>query len=180
MPMTSEKSFPRRPESHQLEELSRRFFVQSLPKNWAADRPQNDYGVDVRVDLFDDDRATGLELLVQLKSSADSDGADSETIRLRTTTFNYLKDKLQVVMLVKFVQSENEAYWVLLRDVASPSDANQETMAVHLPKGNRLSSIPWQEVRAHIKRVTDTKLAAARAVEQQLHAQERSASRRPE
>ena len=62
--------FPIRSETHQLEELSERFFRNSLPKNWLCERPANDYGVDLRVDLFEGNNATGLELLVQLKSSA--------------------------------------------------------------------------------------------------------------
>lgn len=163
----NDKRFPLRPESHQLEELSRRFFTQRLPKNWACEQVVTDYGADLRVDLFEGEKATGLELLVQLKSSSKAAGGDSEPIRLKTTTFNYLKDKLQVVMLVKFVESDNEAYWLLLRDVTDPPHDQQETMTVGLPRDNRLSSIRWDDLHKYIQTVTDTKLAAARAWKQQ-------------
>lgn len=75
----------------------------ALPNNWVVEKPPNDYGVDLRVDIFEGELATGLELLVQLKSSQRASEGDSESISLRLATYNYLWDKLQVVMLVKFV-----------------------------------------------------------------------------
>jgi hypothetical protein len=153
--------FPIRSETHQLEELSERFFRNSLPKNWLCERPANDYGVDLRVDLFEGNNATGLELLVQLKSSAKATDGNTEVIRLKTANFNHLRDKLQVVMLVKFVESEDEAYWLLLRDIPTPTQ-DQDTFSVHIPKANRLSAIHWPDIQEYVRAVTDTKLAAMR------------------
>ena len=152
---------PIRAETHQLEELSERFFRASMPRNWVCERPSHDYGVDLRVDLFADNNATGLELLVQLKSAAKPTGGDTEVIRVRTATYNYLRDKLQTVMLVKFVESEDEAYSLLLRDIPEPTQ-EQETFSVHIPRANRLSIIPWAVIQEHVRSVTDTKLAAMR------------------
>lgn len=64
------RAFPIRSESHQIEEISERFFRDSLPRNWTAEKPSNDYGVDLRVDMFELNQVTGLELLVQLKASS--------------------------------------------------------------------------------------------------------------
>src|SRR2546421_505482 len=111
------RKFPLRVESHRLEEISFRFFLHSLPNNWTTERRFNDYGVDLSVELFEGERATGRELLVQLKASAKPSGKDIETVTLKTTTYNLLWDKLQVVVIVKYIQAENEAYWLLLRDV---------------------------------------------------------------
>lgn len=155
------KTFPTRANSHQLEELSDRFFRQSLPRNWTTEKPTNDYGVDLRVDLFEEDKATGLELLVQLKASAKSTGNDTESVRLKTATYNHLWGKLQVAMLVKYIESEGDAYWLLFRDIPSPSQ-DQETFTVQIPKANRLSSIEWSEIQTYIRGVTDKKLAAMR------------------
>jgi hypothetical protein len=154
-------TLPMRAESHQLEELSVRHFRQCLPRNWIAEKPGGDYGVDLRVDLFDGNRATGLELLVQIKSSAKPahGGRDIESVRLKRSTYNYLRDKLQVVMLVKFVESENEAYWLLLKDVSPPSTAS-DTFTVKIPRTNRLSQAPWADVQDYVRRVTVMKLAA--------------------
>lgn len=156
--------FPIRSESHQLEELSERFFRDCLPKNWAAEKPTNDYGVDLRVDLFEGNQATGLELLVQLKASDKSAEGESEVVRLKVATYNLLWQKLQVAMLVKFVESEKEAYWLLFKDIPSPSQ-DKETFTVNIPKGNRLSSASWPDIQQYVRSVTDRKLAAMRVRE---------------
>jgi hypothetical protein len=155
------KSFPVRHETHKLEELSRRFFTTSLPQNWVDETPGNDYGIDVRVDLFDGSAATGLELLVQLKASKRSRRAEFETVQLGVSTYNYLSAKLQVVMIVKYVHAEKEAYWQLLRNIDAPPQ-DQKTFTVRIPKANRLSAIDWPAIQQIIREVTDRKSAAQR------------------
>ena len=171
-----DKVFPQRVESHRLEELSFRFFQHALPNNWASEKQSHDYGVDLKVDLFEGENATGLELLVQLKASARPSGKESERVSLKTSTFNLLWGKLQVVMLVKYVQAENEAYWLLLKDVpARKRQTNKFT--VHIPKANRLSEISWETVHAHVRHVTDTKLAAMRRIELECRMREQRVPR---
>jgi Domain of unknown function (DUF4365) len=157
-----ENRFPQRPESHQREELSMRFFRNTLPRDWTAEKPDNDYGIDLRVDIFENGSATGLELLVQLKASAEPSSADTETVQLKIATYNLLHSKLQIAMLVKYVESEKEAYWLLLKDIPPPP-RDQETFTVHIPKANRLSAGPWERIKDHVRAVTDTKLAATRS-----------------
>lgn len=156
--------FPIRSESHQQEEMSERFFRECLPRNWTAEKPANDYGVDLRVDLFEGKRATGQELLVQLKAAKAPTGDNCEKVSLRVATYNLLWHKLQVAMLVKFVESENEGYWVLFKDIPSPSQ-DKKTFTVHIPKANRLSTAPWAAIQQYVERVTDRKLAAMRVHE---------------
>lgn len=153
--------FPQRSESHQLEEASERYVRNALPRSWTCEKPQHDYGVDLRIDIFEDNAATGLELLVQLKASAESTEGETEVVRMKTATYNHLWSKLQVVMLVKYVEPINEAYWLLLKDVQVPV-ADQKTFTVHIPKTNRLSAIDWQATQGYVRNVTDTKLAAMR------------------
>jgi hypothetical protein len=153
--------FPCRSESHQLEEASARYVRNALPRGWTCEKPQHDYGVDLRIDIFEDCAATGLELLVQLKASAKSTEGETEVVRLETTTYNHLWSKLQVVMLVKYVEPINEAYWLLLKDVQAPP-AHQKTFTVHIPRANCVSSIDWQTIQDYVRNVTDTKLAATR------------------
>lgn len=157
---------PQRPQNHNIEELSVRFFNNCLPNNWYSHKPDNDYGVDLIVDLFEDINATGLELLIQLKSTENSNDSDHEAQTLRVATYNYLWRKLQVVLLVKYVVPDNEAYWILLKDVPSPNQ-DHETFTVHIPKVNRLSQINWETIKDYVQEVTDRKLAA-----QNAHAQE--------
>ena len=154
--------FPRRPRPHQLEDRSERFFGRSLPDSWTVQRVHRDYGIDLHVDIFEQDRATGLELIVQLKAAAEPDGGEAESIRLNLSTYNFLSARLQVVLLVKYVAAEDEAYWILLRDVPPP-DQLAESFTAHLPRANRLSAVQWNGITATVREVTDRKLAAQRA-----------------
>ncbi len=153
--------YPQRNNSHQLATLSERFFVRNLPQNWLSEKPEADYGIDMKVEIFDDTRATGLEFLVQLKSSHQASPSNFETIRLKTATYNYLWDKLQVVMLVKYVEVEDEAYWLLLSDVPEPNQM-QKSFTVRVPKENRLNSIPWKRIQDHVRNVYYGKIATRR------------------
>ncbi len=158
--------FPQRPKNHNLEELSERYFNNCLPNNWYSYKPENDYGVDLIVDLFEGIYATGLELLIQLKSSNNSNELPTEQIRLNVSTYNYLIRKLQVVMLVKYVRVENEAYWILLKGVPEPNQDNL-SFTINIPKENRLSVINWDAIKSYIREVTERKLAAQKAHIQQ-------------
>ena len=155
------KKYPNRPESLTLEELSRRYFQSQLPEDWLPEKPSSDYGIDVRVDIFKNHSTTGLELLVQLKSSQKSSQKEYENVSLKVSTYNYLHDKLQVSILVKFIQVENEAYWLLIKDIPSPNQDN-ESFTVNIPKTNKLSEIKWEEIYSYIQSVTSKKLASIR------------------
>lgn len=155
------RQYPRRVDNHQLEEVSERCFRNLLPRNWTCDKPAQDYGVDLRVDLYDEQAATGLELLVQLKASTKGSNQETETIRLRTATYNHLWDKLQVVILVKYIEAVDKAYWLLLSEVPEPNQ-DQDTFTVHIPKANVLSEIDWDKIYEYVRGVTDEKLAARR------------------
>lgn len=155
------KPYPVRSETHELEYQSERFFRACLPKGWTCEKPEHDYGVDLRVDIYEDHNATGLELVVQLKASKAAAEGAMETVRLRTTTYNHLRNRLQVAMLVKFVSDDKDAYWLLVRDIPPPMQ-NNRTFSVCIPKSNKLSAIEWDRIQQHVREVTDAKLAAVR------------------
>jgi len=100
--------------------------------------------------------------LVQLKSSAQPSGGRTEDVSLKVSTYNLIWNKLQVGMLVKYVESESEGYWILFRDIPTP-DQELHTFTVRIPRENRLSTIHWPDVQARVREVTDRKLAAQRA-----------------
>ena len=154
--------YPKRPHSHNLEEQSERCFIDSLPQNWTANKPPDDYGVDLVVNIFEGELAKGLELLVQLKSSKNASPGATETTPLRVASYNYLWGKLQVVMLVKYVEDINEAYWILMKDIPEPNQ-KRKTFTVHIPKENTLSIIRWNEIQYYVRKVTQGKLAAWRS-----------------
>jgi hypothetical protein len=151
---------PQRPLTHSLEELSNRFFKRYLPNNWTTTKPQNDYGIDEIVNIFDGIYASPYELYVQLKSSQNANDGEIEKAKLRISTYNHLKHLLHVAMLIKFVEEENEAYWILLIDIPEPNQEN-ETFTAHIPKANKFSEINWQDIEDYIREIVDYKLNSA-------------------
>ncbi|MFS1946253.1 DUF4365 domain-containing protein [Vibrio lentus] len=154
-------NFPQRTDAHRLEEMSKRFFSSSLPIEWTSETPEYDYGVDLKVDIFDGNGATSKKLLVQLKASQSAHGKEYEVIDLSVSAYNHLWEKLQVVMLVKYIAEENKAYWLLLSEVPEPPQ-NQETFRIRIPRSNDLSNIDWDQIKDYVNDVHYDKLRARR------------------
>ena len=150
---------PVRDVARQREAASELFFQQHLPDGWIWNRPATDYGIDGRVGVVENDQVTGIEFLVQLKASASPSAAVYERISLKVSTYNYLIGALSVAMLVKYIAADQEAYWVLLRDVPAPKQT-QQSFTVRVPRANRLSALDWQQLRARLGRVQGIKLDA--------------------
>lgn len=152
--------FPKRPSQHQLADESVRFFRAHLPGEWTCDEPKNDYGIDLRVGLARDGGVTGEALVVQLKATAEAVEGNFVSMELATSALAYLRNLLEVVLLVKYVASEGEAYWLLLKDVENVPVEGQKTMTVRIPRQNRLTQNPWGDIANHVQAVHYRKLAA--------------------
>lgn len=153
--------FPIRHKTHTLEQESENFLRNNLPTDWVVNRPQHDYGIDFQIEIPEDGELRGLEVIIQLKAAENSSRSeDTEAATLRVTTFNYLKRNLRVVMIIKYVKSANEAYWIFLRDIDPPHNENRESFIVHIPKANRLSTTNRDQIRTLIRTITNRKLGA--------------------
>jgi Domain of unknown function (DUF4365) len=154
--------FPQRPQAHQLEDESETYLRGWIPPGWACDKPQHDYGVDFLVWLSEKGEVTGQRLAVQLKASHTATATDSVVVQLKTSTLLLLRDLLDVVLLVKYVAAEKEAYWLLLKDFTSDPRSGQHTISIRIPTANRISSAPWDTIAQHVKAVHYKKLNANR------------------
>lgn len=151
---------PQRPRAHELEDESETFLRQHLPPSWTCDRPQHDYGVDLRLGLASDGQVNGQQLIVQLKASDRENSPDWTTIRLEVPTLRLLRGMLEVALLVKYIAPEKEAYWFLLKDFIMEPEPNQQTISVRIPKANKVSAQPWDGIAAHVQAVHYRKLRA--------------------
>lgn len=152
--------FPQRPPAHQLEDESVAFFTNHIPRGWVCDRPQHDYGVDLRVALANNGAINGQQLVVQMKASAAAPLGETVAVQLEVQTLNYLRHMLEVALLVKYVAAEQEAYWLLLKDYVVQPRENQKTVTIRIPRANRLSENPWDAISAHVQAVHYRKLRA--------------------
>lgn len=151
--------YPVRHEAHQLSEESENFFRRQIPRQWICEKPEHDYGVDLRIGLTDGDQLTGRGLLVQLKAKRIAPLGETIAVRLKVRTYNLLRDQLDVAILVVYVSSEQEAYWIFVRDISVPNQI-KETFTVRVPRTNRLSHHPWETLTALVSTVHARKLQA--------------------
>ena len=80
---------PTRPLAHQLEDQSRLAFRQLLPPQWVCRDMSSDYGVDLQIEVFEEDgSSTGLKFYVQLKATTVRAG-DDRKCRIKTETIGY-------------------------------------------------------------------------------------------
>jgi hypothetical protein len=152
--------FPQRPQAHQLEAESVAFFQAHVPHGWICDKPEHDYGVDLRLGLARNGQVTGEQLVIQLKSSAKATPGDAVSISLEVPTLNFLRRMLEVALVVKYVAEEHEAYWLLLKDFEKQPKVDQQSMTLRLPRANRLSAQPWDQIAHHVRDVHNNKLNA--------------------
>lgn len=123
---------PKRPVQHQLESWSRAKFDTAIPSEWVTRQtPGPDYGIDCRVEIFHEERATGLEFGVQLKSS-DSASTTSST-RLKTTTLNYLRAQATPTLIVQTNRPSDTISWQWVHNIETPHEDPPATAIVALP-----------------------------------------------
>jgi hypothetical protein len=156
--------YPERIDNLTLEQKSENYLRGFLPPEWNITIPNKDYGQDLNIEICEDNQYKGLDLIVQLKSSATSNVLDgNEREQLRVSTYNYLWNNLRVVMIVKYIEDEDEAYWTLLSDVVPPQNPDQGEFTIYLPREQRVSTIDWNDIVLYVRDVTETKLEAADA-----------------
>ena len=100
---------PQRPYQHVLESDSRRAFEQRLPTNWTVEPREHDYGIDLDVEIFDGDSATGMRFGVQLKGQVKSDKPPRVT--LKRSTLNYWRESDVPVVVIVWDESTDQVFW---------------------------------------------------------------------
>ncbi|RPE76469.1 MULTISPECIES: DUF4365 domain-containing protein [unclassified Frondihabitans] len=103
------EDMPQRPYQHVLESDSRKAFEQRLPGNWIVEPREHDYGIDLDVEIFDGDSATGMRFGVQLKGQVKSD--DPARVTLRRSTLNYWRESDVPVVVIVWDEWTDRVFW---------------------------------------------------------------------
>jgi hypothetical protein len=100
---------PTRPRSHQLEAISINAFQRLLPSSWVVRRKDQDYGVDLEVEIFDaEGAATGFIFLVQVRATDDPQRGDR--ISLGVDQLGYFRSLDAPVLVARYL-SEPESWF---------------------------------------------------------------------
>jgi tetratricopeptide (TPR) repeat protein len=100
---------PVRPRQHDIQTASVRAFKEVLPDNWTAQQREEDYGIDLDVEIFRDSVATGLRFAVQVKGTDDI-GRGLST-RVKWTTRNYWSASVDPVLVVLWDSKSGMLWW---------------------------------------------------------------------
>lgn len=110
---------PGRPREHVLEEESCIALRALLPADWTVEPVRRDYGLDARVEVFRDGRATGRAFWAQLKGTDEPDLRRALGVSFATTTLNYLSVQADPVLLVRFHAPSGRSFgsWLHRQDI---------------------------------------------------------------
>lgn len=146
------EKLPKRPRSHILEDISRIHVKSAIVENgWVVRDVSPDYGIDFEVEILKNGRVTGRRFSVQLKATDRTILTEtSPGIRLKSSTFNYLRGRPEPVMMILYSNEDRDCMWVWREQIDAAMSPGQDRMTVHFPKDQRLSSIDWDSVQAHV------------------------------
>ncbi|MGO2518510.1 MAG: DUF4365 domain-containing protein [Microbacterium sp.] len=124
--MPSEHDLPTRHANHSRSSWSNRAFEHVLPREWVVHALAEDYGIDRRVEVFEDDRTTGIFFNVQLKST-DRGSGHQPAESIKRTTLNYW-DQTPDATLVVIAHDSTETLWYRWAHLL-PHDENPNTQS---------------------------------------------------
>lgn len=142
---------PNRHSNHILETKSNKFFSNQIPDEWFLDKPEHDYGIDFTANIVINEQVTGLNFSIQIKGKKTEVKSESVLIKLKYTTLRLYATRLEPVLLVAYVDEDNEAYWLWFDEMDQDLTADSKTLTIHIPKNNKLSEINWEEVIKHVQ-----------------------------
>jgi tetratricopeptide (TPR) repeat protein len=143
-----------------LEDASRTALRATAPSSWAIEDVIQDYGVDLKIEVFDDSGApTGEIFLVQLKATDEEDLARALRVRLKVEHLAYYATLDLPVLLVRFHAPTGALYakWVHTFDVFDQIDDNpeQETITLSFTEDDRWDGNTPTTIRSGINAFRD-------------------------
>lgn len=133
---------PLRPRSHQLETESRRAFEATLPASWASHSPENDYGIDLIVNITNSENSvTGEAFQVQLKAT---DREARPSVRVKRSHLEYWRSLDSPVLLVLYASATQTLYYTWAHSIPL---GETESTSVSFDDSQVLTPDSWQPIQ---------------------------------
>jgi len=160
---------PLRAQSHRLEDISEQRFRALLPSAWVCRRKEKDYGIDLEVEIFEEDgRATGLQFLVQLKAT--SQVAKQRRLNLKTDHLRYFRSLDIPTMIVRYAEPSDIFFWRWHFNTILP-EASQKSYTIAFDDTDRWSDKTCSASRRTIELIRElATYPAQRPLQLKLHA----------
>lgn len=148
---------PIRHASHILEEKSERFFLNCIPDNWVKNKINKDYGIDYFVDIVDKNNVTGMNFSVQLKGKNKELNKKFITIPIKRSTFNYWIARLEPILLIVYIEDENEGYFKWIHKNSIDLTRKNTTFRILIDRDQKLSKLNWEATKKSIEKIFNRK-----------------------
>jgi hypothetical protein len=143
-------AMPGRPRQHEIDEEALTYIKNTFPNSWTLEEVKRDYGKDLRVEIFANGKATGLEFIVQSKGHESFMIVNSDKVAqsLRVATLNYFERTALPILLVVYSAERKVACYLWIRpyiqEVMSSNSPNwrerngDSEITLHVPLSNVL------------------------------------------
>jgi tetratricopeptide (TPR) repeat protein len=99
-----------RPRSHVLEARSKTAFRAAAPDSWAIEDVSSDYGLDLKIETFQNGAATGMMFFVQLKATDQPDVGEALKLPVSENHRTYWNSLDCPVLIVRWLATTDELY----------------------------------------------------------------------
>jgi len=128
---------PQRSRTHELEDESIDKFKARIPKRWVCREKDRDYGIDLEVEIFDEDRnATGLLFYVQLKATDDK--SKERKVAIQVDRLRYLASFDIPSIVARYCSYTENIFWIWNFRALDQANINSKTV-------NIIFSDEWSE-----------------------------------
>ena len=147
-----EMEYPNRHKSHVLESASERYVKYHMPNEWIFSKPSNDYGIDLICEIVIDNKIKGYEYGIQLKSKKTDKNTDFVLVKgLKRKSINYWLNSLKPIMLIVYVEEQNQAYWKWITNSTFDLKKANSKFQLKIDKKNTISQINVDKISNYIK-----------------------------
>jgi tetratricopeptide (TPR) repeat protein len=144
--------YPNRNQNHALESASVRYVKYHLPKEWLFTKPSEDYGVDLVCEVVIDNEIRGYEFGIQLKSKKTEKNKENIFVKgLKRSSINYWLNSVKPIMLIAFVEDEEQAYWSWIKQSSFDLTKPNNEFQLKISKKNILTSTSSEIIGNYIR-----------------------------
>lgn len=141
-----------RTRNQRLEEESITKFKNLAPSDWLVREKPNDYGIDLEVEVFDNDMPTGLVFWVQMKATDSEKNKTIRSIQFERTKLQQFRSYPVNVMIVRYSSVRNEFYYVWSNKyLFLEGNTTTETITVKFNQDDILKSDSKKDIEDFLK-----------------------------
>ena len=140
----------KRPIQHEIDTAAVRAVLAILPRSWVfREIGKDDYGIDGEIEVFQEQRSTGLIIKVQIKGTEKlklNSARDTISFQLGIEKAKYLTEEVRIpVIFIVCDVTSGRAYWNAVQldhdfksRLLSAVESTQGSLVLHIPVSNEL------------------------------------------